>query len=118
MSSGDKEWRSGLERPDVRVLPECCLDLTDLLPSGLGLATSAMEVVASARWGSVSPLSNSAIRADLLNGAWLRLFCKELWREVDLVPDVGGGLDLFLLVDALRSGLGFLPRPRREPLRI
>jgi hypothetical protein len=30
----------------------------------------------------------------------------------------GGGLDLFLLVDGVRAGFEFLPRPRWEPLRI
>jgi hypothetical protein len=67
----------------------------------------------------VSPLSNSAKRADRLTEAWLRLRCKVALRDVDLTRDGdGGGLDLFLLADALRAGFGFLPRPRWEPLRI
>jgi hypothetical protein len=66
---------------------------------------------------SVSPLSNSARRADRLSEAWLRVCCK-VARVVDRARDGGGGLDLFLLLDALRAGFGFLPRPRWEPLRI
>jgi hypothetical protein len=67
----------------------------------------------------VSPLSNSARRADRLREAWLPLRCKVALRDVDLTRDVdGGGLDLFLLVEALLVGFGFLPRPRWEPLRI
>jgi hypothetical protein len=68
---------------------------------------------------SVSPLSNSAKRADRLGEAWLPLRCNVVLRDVDLTRDVdGGGLDLFLLVEALRVGFGFLPRPRWEPLRM
>lgn len=68
----------------------------------------------------VSPLSNSAKRADRLREAWLPLRCKVAPRDVDLTRDdeEGGGLDAFLLADALRAGFGFLPRPRWEPLRI
>lgn len=67
---------------------------------------------------TVSPLSNSARRAERLSEAWLRACCKVVLREVERTRDVGGGLDLFLLVEALRAGFGFLPRPRWEPLRI
>ena len=95
-----------------------CLDRTDLLPSALGLATSAMDEVAPLTWWSVSPLSNSAMRVDRLSEAWLRLRCKVVLRDVDLTRDGDGGLDLFLLLDALWAGFGFLPRPRREPLCI
>jgi hypothetical protein len=66
----------------------------------------------------VSPLSNSARRAERLREAWLRLCCKVVVRDVERTRDDGGGLDLFLLRDALRLGFGFLPRPRWEPLRI
>jgi hypothetical protein len=60
------------------------------------------------------------MRADRLNEAWLRLRCKVVLRDVDLVrdDDGGGGLDLFRLLDALLAGFGFLPRPRCEPLGI
>jgi hypothetical protein len=58
------------------------------------------------------------MRADRLKEAWLRLRCKVVLRDVDLMRDGDGGLDLFLLVDALRAGFEFLPRPRREPLCI
>jgi hypothetical protein len=74
-------------------------------------------VAPSSCW-AVSPLSNSAIRADRLSEAWLRVRCKVALRDVDLTPDGDGGLDLFLLLDALWAGFGFLPRPRREPLCI
>jgi hypothetical protein len=76
-------------------------------------------VVAPLICWSVSPLSNSAKRADRLGEAWLPLRCNVVLRDVDLTRDVdGGGLDLFLLVEALRVGFGFLPRPRWEPLRM
>lgn len=58
------------------------------------------------------------MRADLLSEAWLRVLCKADWRDGDLFRETGGGLDLFLLVDAARAGFKFLPLPRREPLRI
>ena len=59
------------------------------------------------------------MRADLRSDAWLRLFCKVVWRDVDLFREMGGGFDVFLLLLlAPRVGLGSLPRPRRGPLRI
>jgi hypothetical protein len=118
MSSGDRECRSDLERPEERLR---CLGRTDREPSARGLATSAMGGVAPLTCCSVSPLSNSAMRADRRNEAWLRLRlrCKVVLRDVDLVRDGGGdGLDLFRLLDVLLAGCGFLPRPRCEPLRI
>jgi hypothetical protein len=58
------------------------------------------------------------MRADRLSDAWLRLRCDMVLRELDLIRDWDDGLDPFLLVDALRAGFGFLPRPRWEPLLI
>jgi hypothetical protein len=58
------------------------------------------------------------MRADRLSEAWLRLRCEVALRDVDLILVGDGGLDLFLLLDAPLVGFGFLPRPRREPLRI
>jgi hypothetical protein len=116
MSSGERECRSDLDRPEERLW---CLDRTDWLPSARGLATSAIGAVAPLTWWCVSPLSNSAMRAERLNEAWLRLRCKVALRDVGLVRgDGGGGLDLFRLLDALQAGFGFLPRPRCEPLGI
>lgn len=71
-----------------------------------------MEAVAPLTCWFVSPLSNSAKRAERLREAWLRLRCNVALRDVDLTRDGDGGLDLFLLVEALRGGFGFLPRPR------
>jgi hypothetical protein len=115
MSSGDGDGRSDLERPGVRVW---CLDRTDLPPSARGLATSAIDDVAVAVGWFVSPLSNSAMRVDRLNDAWLRLRCEVVLRDLDLIRDWDGTLIPFPLVDALRAGFGFLPRPCWEPLRI
>jgi hypothetical protein len=89
------------------------LDRTDLLPSARGLATSAISEVAPLVCWSVSPLSNSARRADRLSEAWLRLRCTAVLRDVERPRDGGGGgLDLFLLVEGVRAGFEFLPRPR------
>jgi hypothetical protein len=83
-----------------------------------------MDPVTPFTWWTVSPLSNSAMRADLLSDAWLRLRCRVVLRDVDLTRDSDdsgsgdGGLDLFLLLEAPRGGFGFLPRPRCVPLRI
>lgn len=43
MSSGEDAWRPDLDRPEGRAE---CLDRTDLPPSALGLATSAIDEVA------------------------------------------------------------------------
>jgi hypothetical protein len=77
-----------------------------------------MDEVAPLTWWLVSPLSNSAMRAERLNEAWLRLRCEVVLRDVDLTLDGDGGTDVFLLFGAPRVGFRFLPRRRCEPLRI
>jgi hypothetical protein len=119
MSSGEGMWRDlegrlpswrGLERADL------------LLPKPRDLATSAIEVVTE--WveesplvmvnpALVSPLSSSAMRADRLQGARLR---EMVVRERDLLPLLP--LVELPLVEVLRAGFEFLPRPRPRPLCI
>jgi hypothetical protein len=118
ISSGDGECWPDLDRPEVWWFPDWCLERTDLLPSALGLATSAIEDVALVNWWSDSPLSNPAMRAERLSDAWLRLFRAVVCREVNLVWEVDGGFDVSLLEDAPRLGFWSLPLPRRGPLRI
>ena len=60
-----------------------------------------MGEVAPLTWWSVAPLSNSAMRADRLSEAWLRLRCDVVLRDVELT-----------LLDAPRVEFVFLPRPR------
>lgn len=77
-----------------------------------------MDEVAPLGCSSVSPLSSSAMRADLLSEAWLRLRCEVVLRDVGLTLDGDGGFDPFLLLDVPWVGFEFLPLPRREPLCI
>jgi len=58
------------------------------------------------------------MRAERRSEAWLRLFCKAEWRDVDLFLEVEDGLDVALLLGVSRAELGSLLRPRRGPLRI
>jgi hypothetical protein len=58
------------------------------------------------------------MRAERRSEAWLRLFCKAVWRDVDLFLGSGGGFEAFLLPDAPRVGFVSLPLPRRGALRI
>jgi len=58
------------------------------------------------------------MRAERRSEAWLRLFCKAEWRDVDLFLEVEDGFDVALLLGVSRAELGSLLRPRRGPLRI
>jgi len=110
ISSGDTDCLFPLERPGVR--PLWCVDLEVLLPSARGLATSAIEpfVSGGASWplGSWSFVS-CARRAERRRfEARVRAWDGAVRREDEPTP----------LLESLRAGLGFLPRPRPRPLCI
>jgi len=116
MPSGDAELWPDLCRPWVRL--ETCL--LDPFPSGRDLATSAIELFVAGWWWAplvsplISPLTSSftspssswASLADRLRS--VRLVVREMVvRELDLLP-----LAEVPLLEVLREGFEFLPRPR------
>lgn len=109
MSSGDRECRPPLDSPGARLLWCLALELVIRFPDLRGLATSAMDPLVSG--GVVSPSSSSAPSCSA-SRADRRKFDSEFLgvarREDDLTP----------LLEVLRAGLEFLPRPRSWPLCI
>lgn len=114
MSSGDAECRFPLERPGVRPLC-CCLDLAFLLLSARGLATSAIEPLISG--GAWSPLRSSS-SVSCARRAERRSAEARFWVRDEVVRRDCDECEPTPLLDSLRAGLGFLPRPRPRPLCI